>query len=105
MVIWERVIPRVQGHQHGRSEQCVRHCAGKLRAVLDAFLADLAAWAGGMGGPGAPCLQGFAAVAQHMLREQTSAVQVCLSRPFLPTRPRTLQSRSIDEVDVPGCSM
>ena len=50
--------------------------AGKLRAILDAFLADLASWAGVAGSPGGPCLQGFAAVAEHMLREQTSALQV-----------------------------
>lgn len=74
----------------------MRPCAGKLRAILDAFLADLAAWAGGGSGPGAPCLQGFAAVAQHMLREQTSAVQV---RPYWPSLPAwlwTLQSHSLD---------
>ena len=50
--------------------------AGKLRAILDAFLADLASWAGVAGSPGGPCLQGFAAVAEYMLREQTSALQV-----------------------------
>ena len=50
--------------------------AGKLRAILDAFLADLASWAGVAGSPGGPCLQGFAAMAEYMLREQTSALQV-----------------------------
>ena len=50
--------------------------AGRLRAILDAFLADLASWAGAAGCPGGPCLQGFAAVAEYMLREQTSALQV-----------------------------
>ena len=50
--------------------------AGKLRAILDAFLADLASWAGFAGSPGGPCLQGFAAVIEYMLREQTSALQV-----------------------------
>ena len=83
-------------YQYEFNEKCVRPCAGKLRAILDAFLADLAAWAGGRSGPGAPCLQGFAAVAQHMLREQTSAVQVCSFWPSLPAWLWTLQSRSLD---------
>jgi len=63
--------------------------AGKLRAILDAFLADLSAWAGSRGTPGGPCLQGFAAVAEHMLRDQASALQ---------SVPRAVRARRLDEL-------
>ncbi len=57
--------------------------------VLDAFLADLAAYAGSPGVSGGPCLQGFAAVAQHMLRAQTSALQ---------SVPSAVRARRLDEL-------
>ena len=68
--------------------------AGNLRAILDAFLGDLAGWAGHSGSlagpcPGGPCLQGFAAVAQHGLRGQTAALQGV---------PSAVRARRLDEL-------